>query len=122
MSGSEAHGLGSELALLAGATFPNIKAVVAYSPSNASWGTLAGGPQKAAWTIDGNPVPFVPNPPRELLSCIKEMSSRLSPLLQGLFLSYSHAVQRAEIPVEKINGGILLISGKDDRVWSGTFD
>ena len=61
--------------------------------------------------------PFVPNPPRELLSGIKEMSSRLPPLLQGLFLSYSHAVQRAEIPVEKINGGILLISGKDDRVW-----
>ena len=113
--------MGSELALLTGARFPNIKAVVAYSPSNSSWGALAGGPQKAAWAIDGNPVPFVPNPPRELLSGIREMSSRLSPLLQGLFLSYSHAVQRAEIPVEK-NGGILLISGKDDRVWSGTFD
>lgn len=109
---------GSELALLAGAAFPHIKAVVAYSPSNSSWAALVGGgPQKAAWTIDGNPVPFVPNPPRELVSGIKEMSSRLPPLLQGLFLSYSHAVQRAEIPVEKINGGILLISGKDDRVW-----
>jgi dienelactone hydrolase len=108
---------GSELALLAGAAFPRIKAVVAYSPSNSSWGALASGPQKAAWTIDGNPVPFVPYPPRELISGIKDMPSRLPPLLQGLFLSYSHAVQRAEIPVEKINGGIILISGKEDRIW-----
>jgi dienelactone hydrolase len=109
---------GSELALLAGASFPRIKAVVAYGPSNSSWAALVGGgPQKAAWTIDGNPVPFVPNPPRELVSGIKEMTSGLSPLLQGLLLSYSHPVQRAEIPVEKINGGVLLVSGKDDRVW-----
>ena len=109
---------GSELALLAGASFPQIKAVAAYSPSNSSWAALVGGgPQKAAWTIGGNPVPFVPNPPRELVSGIKEMTSGLSPLLQGLFLSYGHAVQRAEIPVERINGGMLLVSGQDDRVW-----
>lgn len=108
---------GSELALLAAAAFPRIQAVVAYAPSNSSWAALVSGPQRAAWTLDGDPVPFVPNPPRELLSGVKEMSSRLSPVLQGLFLSYSHAVQRAEIPVEKINGGILLISGKDDRIW-----
>jgi dienelactone hydrolase len=108
---------GSELALLAAAAFPQIRAVVAYSPSNSSWAALDSGPQHAAWTNNGDPVPFVPNPPRELITGIKEMSSGLSPLLQGLFLSYSHTVQRAEIPVEKINGGIILISGKDDRVW-----
>src|SRR5580700_10337995 len=108
---------GSELALLAAAAFPQIRAVVAYSPSNSSWAALDSGPQHAAWTTNGDPVPFVPNPPRELITGIKERSSGLSPLLQGLFLSYSHMVQRAEIPVEKINGGILLISGKDDRVW-----
>jgi dienelactone hydrolase len=108
---------GSELALLAASTYSQIKAVVAYSPSNTSWAALVRGPQKAAWTIGGEPVPFVPNPPRELITGLKEMATGLTPALQGLFLSYGHAVQKAEIPVEKVNGGILLISGKDDRAW-----
>lgn len=108
---------GSELTLLAASTYPQIKAVVVYSPSNTSWAALSRGPQTAAWTIGAKPVPFVPNPPRELISGVKQMSGGLPPALQGLFLSWGHAVQSAEIPVEKINSGVALISGKDDRVW-----
>lgn len=108
---------GAELALLAASAYPAIKAVVAYSPTNSSWAALARGPQRAAWTLDGEPVPFVPNPPTELVSGFKQMSSAPPPNLQGMILSYSHAVERAAIPVEKINGAILLLAGKDDKVW-----
>lgn len=108
---------GAELALLAASAFSTIKAVVAYSPSNSSWAALARGPQRAAWTRNGEPVPFVPNPPTGLVSGFKQMTSAPPPNLQGLILSYSHAVERASIPVEKINGAILLLAGKDDKVW-----
>jgi hypothetical protein len=30
-------------------------------------------------------------------------------------------VQAAAIPVEKINGPILLLSGEDDQIWPSTF-
>ncbi len=108
---------GAELALLAATAIPTIKAVVAYSPSNSSWAALAPGPQRAGWTLNSEPLPFVPNPPTELVSGFKQMSSAPTPNLQGLILSYSHAVERASIPVEKINGAILLLAGKDDKVW-----
>jgi dienelactone hydrolase len=106
---------GSELALFAASTFPQIKAVVDYSPSNTSWAAPVRGPQTAAWTIGGQPVTFVPNPPRDLVAKLKEMPAGLSPVIQRLFLFCGQAVQKAEIPVERINGGILLISGQDDR-------
>jgi dienelactone hydrolase len=91
---------GSELVLLAASAFPQFRVVVAYAPSNTSWPALVSGPQKAAWTLGEKPVSFVPNPPSELLAGIKEMAARLSPSLQGMILSYGHAIQRAEIPVE----------------------
>jgi dienelactone hydrolase len=45
------------------------------------------------------------------------MTGGLPPRLQALILSYAHAVERAEIPVERINGPILLVSGLEDRLW-----
>lgn len=108
---------GAELALLSASAFPRIKAVVAYSPSNASWAAMATGSQTAAWTLAGEPVPFVPNPPADLIAGFRRMTSGLPPSLQALILSYAHNVQHAEIPVERINGPVLLISGTDDRVW-----
>jgi dienelactone hydrolase len=85
---------GAELALLAASMFPQLKAVVAYAPSNASWAALVSGPQQAAWTFNGQPVPFVPNPPAELIAGFKQMTAGLPPQnLQGLILAYAHAVR-----------------------------
>jgi hypothetical protein len=59
---------GGELALLLGATYPDVKAVVAYTPSQVVW---SGWPQaeedvknksiRPAWTYKGKPVPFMGN-------------------------------------------------------------
>jgi dienelactone hydrolase len=111
---------GAELALAA-SMFPQLKAVVAYAPSNASWAAIVSGPQQAAWTFNGQPVPFIPNPPAELITGFKQMTAGLPPRnLQGLILAYAHAVALAEIPVERMNGPILLISGREDRLWPST--
>ena len=86
---------GGELALLLGATFPDIKAVIGYAASGVVAGNYSrsGAGQKAAWTFGGEPVPF--------------------------YISEDNK-DEATIAVEKINGRILLISGKDDLIWSST--
>lgn len=107
---------GAELALLAASRFPLIKAVVGYSSTNTAWGALVSGPPQPAWTLNGEAVPTIPDP-APLIDGLKQLPGRrLSPPLQGLLLSFSHAVSLAEIPVERINGPILLISGLDDRL------
>ena len=88
---------GGELALLLGATFPDLKAVIGYMPSGVVLGnyTSTSVGEKAAWTYHGNPIPFA---------------------IEG----DTESIEAATIPVEKINGPILLISGKDDQIWPST--
>jgi dienelactone hydrolase len=103
---------GAELALLAASAFPEIRAVVAYSPSNVSWAAIAGGPPQAAWTLLGKPVPFFPNPSADLIAGFKQMNTGLPPRsLQAEILTYSRDVDRAEIPVERINHSAYLRTG-----------
>ena len=111
---------GAEMALLAASAFPAIKAVVAYAPNNYSLAAIVRGPQRAAWTLKGQPVPFVPTPSEEMVAGFKQMSSPTDfpPKLAGQMLLWSHAVEKAAIPVEKINGAVLaLISGRDDKLF-----
>ncbi len=101
---------GGELALLLGATYPRLRAVVARVPSSVVWGAGVG----PAWTLAGNPVDwmvdtdptFVPPPEPIALApaCLSALEDR-------------EAVERTEIAVEQINGGVLLISGTDDQMW-----
>jgi len=113
---------GGEAALLVSATYQEIGAVVAYSPSHVvfqgideAWSDASA--SKSSWTLDGKPVPFVPF--RMDYDCIERYGFYL-----GLYLSSlqdQQAVERAVIPVERINGPILLVSGTDDAIWpSGT--
>jgi dienelactone hydrolase len=80
---------GGELALLLGATYPELSAVVSYVgsgivfPSPEDWLT-------PAWTYRGEPVPSFSDP-----------------------ASWNEAA----IPVERIAGPVLLISGEADRLW-----
>jgi len=109
---------GGEAALLVSATYQEIGAVVAYSPSHVvfqgideSWSGAS--TPKSSWTLCGTPVPFLPY--RMDYDCIKRYGFYL-----GLYLSSlqdRHAVERAVIPVERINGPILLVSGTDDAIW-----
>ena len=89
---------GAELALLLGAVYPAFHTVVAYMPSNVIVRGCCDATTRVAWTLEGRPV--APEP--------------LVPMRQSMTMG------RPEIPVERINGAVLLISGRDDDVWPST--
>lgn len=109
---------GGELALLLGATFPTITAVIAYAPSAVVFGGISreqsGG---AAWTYRGMPLPFVPgrDDPTDAETANREPIALTPGFLRAL--EDRAAVERAAIPVEKIHGPVLLISGQEDQMW-----
>ena len=84
---------GGELALLLGSIFPQIRAVVAYVPSNVVVGGCCERRGEASWTLGGRPLAWTMPGARD---------------------------ERATIRVERIRGAVLLISGRDDRVWPST--
>src|ERR1700684_180963 len=117
---------GAELALLLGATFPQLHAVVAYAPSSVAW--AASGRDKSTgeiipcWTWRGTPVPFAPLPLRGFMwrSAFPVVALQRPVMFRNLFragLRNRDAVERAAIPVENIRGPLLLISGGDDHLW-----
>jgi dienelactone hydrolase len=111
---------GGELALLLGATFPQVTAVVGYVPSGIVWGGITDGEPRSAWTYRGTPLPFAP----ELSAAEMDEIYRQEPIpLTPTFLAclQNPAVGEAEtIPVERTRGAILLISGQDDQMWPST--
>ena len=114
---------GAEVALLLGGMNPRIKAVVAMSPSSVVWqgipkmGGKIVGAAKSSWTYQGKGLPFVP---------YGISSWTLSTVLFGMRKEHEKAFQNTSqvedvvIPVEKIQGAILLMSGKRDQVWPST--
>jgi uncharacterized protein len=103
---------GAEAALLAAAGDPRICAVVANVPSSVSWSGIGRpGDQNPgpSWTRGGRPVAYVPfDPGRDAV-----MADRYSRRLDG-------ALADTFIPVERIRGPVLLISGGQDRMWPST--
>jgi dienelactone hydrolase len=99
---------GGELALLLGSRHPELKAVVASAPSSVVWSGL---PQftQAAWTENGQPVPFlIPDVGAGGLDgYVWYLSALTDP----------NANPAATIPVERINGPVLVINGADDELW-----
>ncbi len=117
---------GAELALLLATKFPAIHAVAAYAPSSVAW--AAGGRDKAtgeiipSWTWQGLPVPFAPMPLRGFMwrSAIPVAVLRRPVMFRNLFragLRNRETIERASIPLERMRGPILLISGGDDHLW-----
>ena len=111
---------GSELALLAAAAWPDrIGGAVVFSASGLAWSALGqGGPLDApAWTLAGEPVPYAPHgamPPAEP----DGGALALTPLFEELLRH--DAVTAAVIPVERIDGPVLAVSGEDDAMWPST--
>ncbi|MEM9987115.1 MAG: acyl-CoA thioester hydrolase/BAAT C-terminal domain-containing protein, partial [Bacteroidota bacterium] len=108
----------AELALLVASYFPKlVQGVIAYAPSSVSWSNTVlpfnSDSMKPSWTFENKPVPYIPMP--KLKGGEAETLETLPYWRQGL--SDSTAVNRAFIPVENINGPLLLLSGKDDQVW-----
>ena len=91
---------GAELALQLGSMFPALKAVVAYVPANVRYPACCGFTSVPyAWTWEGRGLAFHP--------------------VRSGFGQEAMAMQ-AVIKVEQTEGPIVLISGKEDRVWNSS--
>lgn len=107
---------GAEAALLIASRHKEVRAVVGYVPSGVVWSCICESSNKSSWSSQGRPVRFLPvvpdptyNPPEGF------------PIAYAINYTYSLkdrvAVEQATIPVERINGPILLISASDDQLW-----
>lgn len=112
---------GGELALILGAQYPQIHAVIAEVPSNVRWGS-ASVKGKAAWTLDGKPLAYLSGDgtTQATVETLPDgkIGYRLTPIFQAAIDKADPAtLASVTIPVEQIQGHILLIGGADDGVW-----
>jgi len=104
---------GAEAALLTASRRNELRAVVAGVPSSVVWQGINAADWSAtlsSWSLGGQPVPFapyVPNP--EGFAGIRDLYDRSLP-----------ADDAFAIPVENINGDIMLISAGKDGLWPST--
>ena len=103
---------GSEAALLLGSRNPDVHAVVAVAPSGIVWAGINynTGTNKSAWSVGAAPLPFA-SPVGSLYRAdsMRDMFAAAMPEVQ------SHP--ETEIPIERINGPVLFLSGGDDHLW-----
>ncbi len=114
---------GGELSLLLGSLFSEIKAVIAWAPSSLAWdGCCTPETEKqASWTFGGKVIPYLD---------LVDIAPDYVDSGQGRrMVIYSMATMKAfatladnelepfVIPVEKIQGPILMIGGQDDLLW-----
>jgi len=106
---------GAEAALLFASRRPEIRAVVAGVPTHVVWqGILPSDFSlvKGSWTVGGKPIPFVPYKPGPWTGRIRDLYDRSMPApgTEG----------EALIPVERIRGDVMLVSGGQDALWSSS--
>jgi pimeloyl-ACP methyl ester carboxylesterase len=119
---------GAEAALLLGSRNPKIKAVVALSGSHVVWqgipklGAKPESTLKSDWSYHGKGLPFVSYGISSwnigtIMGTL--LYGKLRKIHEQALLNQSH-IGAAVIPVEKIQGGVLLTSGKRDKMWPST--
>jgi dienelactone hydrolase len=116
---------GGELALLLGATFPAIRAVIAGAPSGIVYGGVKSNSSdysSPSWTQYGVPLPYVPYKPTffDTVMFLGKWLTHTPFVSKPAFLQTLQKrkeVAEATIPVEKIQGPILLLSGQQDQLW-----
>ncbi len=117
---------GGEAALLAASRNGDIRAVVAMTPAAHIW---EGHTMKffspdytpvSSWSLGGQPLPYIPfkvTPAEKELELKGELASFVKFFRVGLAQADPETAEKAAIPVERIRGPILLISGTDDQIW-----
>ncbi|WP_049922988.1 acyl-CoA thioesterase/bile acid-CoA:amino acid N-acyltransferase family protein [Halopiger djelfimassiliensis] len=111
---------GGELALLAGSRFESIGAVVGISASGVAWAGVSMTEPSAdsSWTVDGEPVPYVPYTDDPTV-WDREPPLEFEPAYAAsLEAASADRIEEATIPVEEIDGPVLLVSGGADRLWN----
>ena len=118
---------GGEAALLIGATYQQlVHAVVAYVPSGLMTVSAARGvpdlaDAQSSWSYGGRPLPFLPWADDGSAVRLSEQvqagrTISLRPLYEAALTNHD-AIERTAIPVERISGPVLLISGESDAMW-----
>lgn len=103
---------GGELALLLASKFKQIQGVIAAVPSFVVFQGI-GGRRVSSWSYKGEQIPFVPYVPFDYSKIVNSQYVEL----YRLSLEQTDAVKKAIISVENINGPILLLTGKEDKMW-----
>lgn len=104
---------GAELALLLASHYPDIKAVVAIVPGSAVFPALTDAMTTPGFSYRDRSLPFVP-------MTWGATPDLLVGNLRGAFETMMRdkaAMERAAIPVERINGPILFVSAAQDEMW-----
>jgi dienelactone hydrolase len=117
---------GGELALLVASHNREIGAVVALTPAAHAWEghTLRffspDYTPVASWSLGGKPLPYIHfkiSPEDKEKEKNGELASFVPFFRDSLAQADPTVREKAAIPVEKIGGPILLISGSDDQIW-----
>ncbi len=114
---------GAEAGLLLASMFPQVKAVVAFSPTHVIWQGIPenrwdlGKFPKSSWSYQGEGLPFLSyfTP----ISRWEILTLRLRNLHEMALLANT-VNDDACIPVENSQAAILLISARRDRIWPST--
>lgn len=113
---------GGELALLLASRYRQIRSVVAYVPSSHVWGAISRIENEgavddfAAWTAGDRTIPYAGWVRNDAVAPDEHGVIRLAPA----YLEFAADAERAGpavIPVERIEGPVLLISGTEDALW-----
>jgi dienelactone hydrolase len=109
---------GGELALLLAASFPRIRAVAAFVPSGILWPAFPTSGH-AAWTSHGQELPCAGlMAPVEWTRMLAEAGvADESPASYFLCLKDPAVVEAATIPVERIQGPVMVVTGGSDGLW-----
>jgi dienelactone hydrolase len=122
---------GGEAALLAGATFPQVRAVVSVAGSGVvtqgisqdvgtgSFLDILGTPV-ASWTYRGREVPYALTPVTAGVAAAVAAGQPVA-LRPSFEAGMRSAGAAAVIPVERIRGAVLLLSGGDDQGYGPAF-
>lgn len=115
---------GGELALILGATFPEVKAVVANVPSGVVWsGWDPRWPEVEAssWTLGGKELPYVPDtgtlPPWTMDEQGRTVEHGTPAFIAALDAASPAELDAATTRVEKVQGPVLMLASADDQVW-----
>jgi len=119
-----AESRGTEPGFFTAASDSRVGAIIARSPSFVLWGGVTAShlPGKPAWTLHGKPLPDISNTlyPDFVATYLWDWATRTPVRQTPLFLedlTHFGDTGRVEIPVERIHGPVMLLSGVDDQIW-----
>lgn len=113
---------GGELAMLSASLFPQVKAVVGYTPSGVMWEGIGEG-DTPSWTWRGQPLPYLhyiddPAIDAEFAKAKAEGTPFFdAPSFELALDRQQDRIADATIPVEQSQAAFLLIGNPGDGVW-----